>query len=322
MSGVHLDLFQKISGHEAKAWVTACLKARGIELEDAEVVSLIDSCRPEDFKNPRRPRVSKKVSSSSSERSEADYEPTRCDARVWLKGGFAGQCSCKKAGYGRLCKRHQSEADKNDGAVKNGFFNEDRPDYHYGDESKSFIPWHDSTVCKPVKDTSSSTDKPKKPRICSLCKCAGHTKRTCPTLKPVEAAPAAEPEPAPEPAAEPAAEPETAAEPEAEPEAEPAPEDLSDDEGEPIESSHDALHMCIAGAAADEGAEPELDEDVSDDEVDNETIDCTYEGVAYTRNSKGEVFDDDFELAGSWVDGAIKFSPEGAANHLSNPDRS
>jgi len=303
MSGVQLDLFQKISGHEAKAWVTACLKARGIELEDAEVVSLIDSCRPEDFKNPRRPRVSKKVSSSSSERSSEDYEPTRCDARVWLKGGFAGQCSCKK-GSGRLCKRHQTEADKNDGAVKNGFFNEDRPDYHYGDESKTFIPWHDSTVCKPVKDTSSSTDKPKKPRICSLCKCAGHTKRTCPTLKAVEeTSPSPAPDPAPDPAPEPAAMTDPAPEPAPMTAAVPEPAAEPDADPEPA-------------------AELELDEDVSDDEEEGDTIDCTYEGVAYTRNSKDEVFDDDFELVGSWVDGAIKFSPEGAANHLSNPDRS
>ena len=307
-----MDLFQKISGHEAKAWVSACLKARGIELEDAEVVSLIDSCRPEDFKNPRRPRVSKKVSSSSSERSEADYVPTRCDARVWLKGGFAGQCSCKKAGYGRLCKRHQSEADKNDGAVKNGFFNEDRPDYHYGDESKTFIPWHDSTVCKPVKDTSSSTDKPKKPRICSLCKCAGHTKRTCPTLKKVD-------EPSPEPAPVPAADPESATEPEpaAEPEPEPAAEPAADPEpaAEPAADPEPAAEASPAPA-------PELEEDLSDDEEEGETIDCTYEGVAYTRNSKGAVCDDDFDQVGTWVDGAIKFTPEGAANHLSNPDRS
>jgi len=298
MSGIQLDLFQKISGHEAKAWVTACLKAKGIELEDAEVVSLIDSCRPEDFKNPRRPRVSKKVSSSSSDRSSEDYEPARCDARVWLKGGFAGQCSCKK-GSGRLCKRHQTEADKNDGAVKNGFFNEVRPDYHYGDESKSFIPWHDSTVCKPVKDTSSSTDKPKKPRICSLCKCAGHTKRTCPTLKAVEeTSPTPEPAPASEPAAETAAVPEPAAEPVSETDAEPA----SEPAAEPV-------------------VEPELDEDLSDDEEEGDTIDCTYEGVAYTRNSKDEVFDDDFELVGSWVDGAIKFTTEGLVQHANNPDR-
>jgi len=320
MSGVHLDLFQKISGHEAKAWVTACLKARGIELEDAEVVALIDSCRPEDFKNPRRPRVSKKVSSSSSERSSEDYDPARCDARVWLKGGFAGQCSCKKAGYGRLCKRHQSEADKNDGAVKNGFFNEDRPDYHYGDESKSFIPWHDSTVCKPVKDTSSSTDKPKKPRICSLCKCAGHTKRTCPTLKAVdESSPA--PSPDPDPEAEPETEPEANAEPEtkAEPEANAEPETKAEPEAN---AEPETKAEPEAEAEAEPETEPELDEDVSDDEGEGVTIDCTYEGVAYTRNSKDEVFDDDFELVGSWVDGAIKFSPEGAANHLSNPDRS
>jgi len=314
MSGVQLDLFQKISGHEAKAWVSACLKARGIELEDAEVVSLIDSCRPEDFKNPRKPRVSKKVSSSSSERSSEDYEPTRCDARVWLKGGFAGQCSCKK-GSGRLCKRHQTEADKNDGAVKNGFFNEVRPDYHYGDDSKSFIPWHDSTVCKPVKDTSSSTDKPKKPRICSLCKCAGHTKRTCPTLKAVEeTSPTPDPAPASEPAAETAAVPEPAAETAA------VPEPAAETAAEPA-----AETAAVPEPAAESVVEPELDEDledVSDNEEEGDTIDCTYEGVAYTRNSKDEVFDDDFELVGSWVDGAIKFSPEGAANHLSNPDRS
>ena len=324
MSGIQLDLFQKISGHEAKAWVTACLKAKGIDLEDQEVIALIDMCRPEDFKNPRRARVSKKVSSTSSERSSEDHDETRCDARVWLKGGFAGQCSCKK-GSGRLCKRHQTEADKNDGKIKNGFFNEERPDYHYGDESKSFIPWHDSTICKPVKDTSSSTDKPKKARICSLCKCAGHTKRTCPTLKKIAVPPPGglghsilvpAPEPAPEP--DPALAPEPAPE--------PAPEVLSDDEGEAIESSHDALHMCIHVAAADKDVQPELDEDLSeddlsDDDEDGETVDCTYEGVAYTRNTKGQVFDDDFDIVGSWVNGAIKFTTDGLVQHANNPDR-
>ena len=188
--------------------------------------------------------------------------------------------------------------------MKNGFFNGERPDYHYGDESKSFIPWHDSTVCKPVKNTSSSTDKPKKPRICSLCKCAGHTKRTCPTLKKVEEsspAPATEPEPAAVPAAVSA--PETEPEPEtaAEPETEPEPETAAEPETEPA---------------------AELDEDLSEGEEEGETIDCTYEGVPYTRNSEGEVFDDDFEVIGSWVDGSIKFTRDGGIAHMNSPHRS
>ena len=65
----------------------------------------------------------------------------------------------------------------------------------------------------------------------------------------------------------------------------------------------------------------ESEDDLSDDEVEGETIDCTYEGVAYTRNSKDEVFDDDFELVGSWVNGAIKFTTEGLVQHANNPDR-
>jgi len=34
------------------------------------------------------------------------------------------------------------------------------------------------------------------------------------------------------------------------------------------------------------------------------------------------VFDDDFEIIGSWVDGSIKFTPDGAVSHMSSPDRS
>ena len=62
---------------------------------------------------------------------------------------------------------------------KEGFITESRPDYHYGDESKSFIPWKDSTVEKPTKSRNKST-KPRKPTKCSICGVVGHNKRKCP----------------------------------------------------------------------------------------------------------------------------------------------
>ena len=69
--------------------------------------------------------------------------PPKCDARIWLKGGFAAQCSCSKVDGQFLCKNHQKEADSHGGVTKNGSFNGDRPTHHYGVESEKRIPWHE-----------------------------------------------------------------------------------------------------------------------------------------------------------------------------------
>ena len=130
---------------------------------------------------PRMPRTSKKV--SSEERAEAEYNDTKCDARVWLKGGFAAQCRCKKVDGQFLCKRHQNEADKHSGLVKNGFFNAERPTHHYGntDDDKAFIPWHDVLDQMPVKKTKkSSSGSSGSARKCGTCGEIGHNKRKCP----------------------------------------------------------------------------------------------------------------------------------------------
>ena len=154
MAGTSFNLSSKISGHEAVAWTQAVLNAKDIHLTIEEVTLLVDKFRPTDFKNPRKPRTSK-ISSNSSQRSEQEYDPSLCNARIWLKGGFSGQCSCKYADGATLCKRHQNEADKHSGMIKNGFFNAERPTHHYGDESLKAIPWADLVV---EEETNESTD--------------------------------------------------------------------------------------------------------------------------------------------------------------------
>ena len=34
-----------------------------------------------------------------------------------------------------------------------------------------------------------------------------------------------------------------------------------------------------------------------------------------------EVFDDDFEVVGEWIDDKIQFNPDGAVAHMNHPDR-
>ena len=108
------DFSNKISGHEGVAWVQAVLVAKGIDIELTEVQDLIIQHRPTDLKPPRKPRTTK-TSSTASDRSEQEYDESRCNARVWLTGGFSAQCSCMwSCEHVGLCKRHKPEADKND----------------------------------------------------------------------------------------------------------------------------------------------------------------------------------------------------------------
>ena len=51
------------------------------------------------------------------------------------------------------------------------------------------------------------------------------------------------------------------------------------------------------------------------EEEEEETIECSLEGVPYSRNTKGVVYDDDFDPVGEWVDGEIVFDKFGAKVH-------
>ena len=312
----------KIPLETAQEWIKSLMahwKEEGLpEDTDGDLLSIISAFYP------KKAKSSSRSSSTSSERSTMTYDPTRCDARVWLKGGFAGQCTCKKHESGSLCKRHQAEADKNSGMVKNGFFNSERPDYHYGDsENGAFIPWNDSTIDPPASK-SKKTRSSSGPRKCSLCGCVGHNKRKCPTLTqcaPCEPAtehePAPAPEPAPEPAtepaaephaeSEPAAEPETAAEPAAEPEPDADPEPATEPETAPIDTDTDLQSDDGAGVGL-----PKSDKFTS----------FTYEGVSYIRNSDGDIFDpndEDEESLGKWTsDDVVEFNRVGKKAHKFN----
>jgi len=287
-----LDLHAKISGHEAKAWIEACcLSWKDGGFPDAEeFLQVITDLKPVDFKAPRRKRSSKS-SSSSSERAEADYDEAKCDAAVWLKGGYRGQCSCKKLDSEFLCKRHLAEGDKHGGKVKNGMFNGERPTHHYGDESLSSIPWHDTP---PSLTVTPKEKKKRSPTTCGECGVVGHNKRKCPQLKETssEVAPEQEPEPEPEKVLEPEPEPEPVPEKvlEPEPEPEPVPEKVLEPEPEP--------------EPVPEPEQQDLEEDLSVG-GDGSLIDCTLDGIEYTRNAENEVTDEDFDPVGEWVDGKI-----------------
>jgi hypothetical protein len=175
-----LNLQEKISVAEAHQWLANACAEVGAEVPLEEVLT---SLRPKDFKCPRKPHVSKK-SSSGSERETEDYDEVRCDARVWVKGGFGGQCTRKKAdGHGCFCKSHFKENEEKDG-IKNGLITGERPTHHYGDEENKLIAWADVVIEKKAKKTAKKTsaedESGKKARKCGYCRCEGHTARKCP----------------------------------------------------------------------------------------------------------------------------------------------
>lgn len=174
-----IDFHQKISGHEAKEWLRKVCDAmdRGATFDDEEgFIKFISEQKPKDFKAPRKSRASKK---SSEERAESEYDCQLCDARVW-NNGLGGQCSRKKIDGEACCSIHMKESGKNDGCLRNGFVNEDRPTHAYGDETQQMLPWHDVEIPKKTKKT---TGGGKGTRKCSNCGECGHNKKTCPLLK-------------------------------------------------------------------------------------------------------------------------------------------
>ena len=173
------SLHEKVSGHEIKAWYLSSL---GVDTSDGEAAwdSFMDH-KPVEFKVPKKPRASKK-SSTPSERADMDFDDTKCGARIWLKGGLAAQCSCKHVTNQFLCKKHQTECDKNDGKVANGFYNADKPTHKYNDETNDQCWWEDQlevweTQKKPKKSTVVAA---KTQRKCSCCGETGHNKSKCP----------------------------------------------------------------------------------------------------------------------------------------------
>jgi len=50
-------------------------------------------------------------------------------------------------------------------------------------------------------------------------------------------------------------------------------------------------------------------------ETETELIDCSFEGVIYTRDSDGGVYDEDLDVVGTWVDDAIVFNKLGRRFH-------
>ena len=148
----------------------------------------IASLKPKDFKVPRRKSAPKKKS-SNSERSQMEYDESRCDARCWADG-FGAQCSKKKVDGSIFCKTcNKDNKDGNKSGLRNGLFTEDRPTHEWGDETNKVLPWRDADGNKPEKkktkkDSTGETEGvEKKPRKCSCCGQTGHTKATCPKLK-------------------------------------------------------------------------------------------------------------------------------------------
>jgi len=302
----------------AKAWFLEHMS----QLADAEDQVFMQAIHDLKANLPRMPRVTKKI--SSEERSGKDYNETKCDARVWLKGGFDAQCRCKKADNQFLCKKHQTEADKHDGLVKNGFFNQDRPTHHYNntDDAKGIIAWHDVVIDKPVKKTKGPSGT-RKPRCCGICGDPGHDKRSCPNKSSQQSSPMSVAELT---AALDAAKAKEAAESADSAQLSEDEHDLSIEEqeaaGTGILDASQAIETVNAPTdVVDESLvdESPLDEDLDESSVSDEESPLleaiTFEGVPYTRNASNVVKDDDLDDVGEWNGTEIVFTPYGKKIH-------
>jgi len=332
-----LSLHEKISIAEARQWLlTAHEEWTGKHtdsLNDDELAALeaqIVTAKPVDFKAPRKPRVSK-ASTSDSERMAAEHDDSKCDARIWLKGGFAAQCSCSKVDGQFFCKKHQNEADSHGGVTKNGSFNGDRPTHHYGDESEKLIPWHDVTTVKPKKGEKAPKGEKvaRAPRKCGCCGEIGHDKRSCPKntdksstpMSPADAVAAAEAALAAAKEAAAVAAPESSEDAAAEAVSAPTTSedssDLEEDVSE-ITTEDNGAGVGITTPVEDSGYQSDTTqayESPSDEEEESELVDCSLDGICYSRTADGTVNDDEDEPVGNWVDEKIEFSSVGKRLH-------
>ena len=76
----------------------------------------------EDFQKKRKERKKK-----TSEERRGQYDPDKCQARVWKEGHDNIQCSFSKLDKGCLCKKHQTCSDKDEGWWL-GMIREKRPE--------------------------------------------------------------------------------------------------------------------------------------------------------------------------------------------------
>lgn len=180
-----VSLTEKITVAEAHEWLKNASMEWGLTHHEAdEFVENVTGFRPRDFKAPKAKRGPNKNSLSLEDRLCLPYDPTRCDAGVYVgpggkpgPGGHWVQCKCKADG---VCKTHQKVVDKH-GVPRDGYFNQERPTHPFNDETKPPTPWEGVDVPKRKKGKKSS-DGDRKPTTCGHCGEVGHNKRTCPNL--------------------------------------------------------------------------------------------------------------------------------------------
>ena len=156
-------------GWALKCFTPDVLESLGWSAEDLEKHILTN--KPVTTRKPRAPKA------SSEERSQQVHNPELCDARIWLKGGYAGQCSRKKKDDQCLCTFHQKESDNHNGNTRFGLFLTERFTHAYNDTNDDIHLWNDVERPQKVKKTS-QTGK----RKCGLCGELGHNRRRCPQL--------------------------------------------------------------------------------------------------------------------------------------------
>ena len=302
---------KKLSVAEAQQWVLNAIAHLEQLPEDPKELTqeFFDETRPVDFKEPKKPRVSKKKSSTSSdisERSEEGYDCMRCDARATKKQKgmrFDFQCSHSKLDGECVCKNHLRQFNSSKG-LELGKVTEERPT-HWPDGKA--IAWHDAdpelleTLKKKTKKKKEvDPDAPKKQRKCGLCGEVGHTKRTCPKVDKKPESPKVEQTvgevlseivdnvvtletPVPETPV-----PET-----------PVPE-LKEEE--PTEDDGKGTGLVPLQLEEDDSNTETLSDDSDDSDEEEDNIPFLFEGIQYEREPSGDqtVFDDEGDTVGKW----------------------
>lgn len=85
--------------------------------------------------------------------------------------------------------------------------------------------------------------------------------------------------------------------------------------------NHEVSKLAAANALL-KGENARLKEDMQ--LVDGELVDCSRDGIEYSRGREGTVYNDDFEEVGKWCYslGIIEFTNEGAKKHFEATGRS
>ena len=330
-------LADKMTVSEAQEWLSGNMAAI-VCLPDSDFIQMVHGLNKAIPRKPSKP-------TPIEDRIDAPYNEGKCDARVWLKpGNFAGQCRCKKKDGELLCGPHQKSADKNDGKLRNGHYNKERPTHAFNDPDGEILEWHDVVVDKPEKKTKGGKTSGKRKRNCGNCGKSGHDKRSCPNAskdtsdKNMSVAELTALLAAAKLSEEKEAQSATETPPVDDDKAQACSNDGGDvanltDFGEDedgvvldeVQLDEDAPLSPESQKAAGVGLEveeeevkeveeeevkevKEVEEEVEEEEEEgSSTIDCTFEGVPYSRNSGDEVFNDDFDAIGKWDDGKIVF---------------